>query len=219
VGKVENRFVKLFGTEQDKELLKHTSVHPSQRSRIHKHTARARHASSVQYFNLISIFYHSSLLSSLIVCVANIISLIYPFTCSKISYFMLLNYSLAGAPVHELLLIEYGICIFTLLLILFVNVQHWCHEKLLLMVRLMVLVATSLLSSVVLVLSLSVYVTYSGIGNVNSWLFSLWFEWSIVYHIFLMMSSVFWYPSSWGLLLLLYIWIDAFFYVIHCMHS
>jgi len=40
-----------------------------------------------------------------------------------------------------------------LLLILFVNIQHWCPKKLLLMVRLMVLEATSLLSSVVLLSS------------------------------------------------------------------
>lgn len=99
-------------------------------------------------------FYHLSPFSSLIVHVANIISLIHSFTCFKIWYIMLLNYSVAGSPVYELSLIEYGICIFTLLLnlllILFVNVQHWCHEKLLLMVRLMVLEATTLLSSVVL---------------------------------------------------------------------
>ena len=96
------------------------------------------------------IFYHLSPLSLLIVCVANIISLIHRFTCFKMWYIMLLNYSAAGAQVHELSLIEYGIYIFTLLLILFVNVQHWCHEKLLLMVRLMVLEATSLLSTAVL---------------------------------------------------------------------
>jgi len=41
--------------EQDKELLKQTSVHPSQRSRIHTHTVCARHASSAQCFNLINI--------------------------------------------------------------------------------------------------------------------------------------------------------------------
>ena len=96
------------------------------------------------------IFYHLSPLSLVIVCVANIISLIHRFTCFKMWYIMLLNYSAAGAQVHELSLIEYGIYIFTLLLILFVNVQHWCHEKLLLMVRLMVLEATSLLSTAVL---------------------------------------------------------------------
>jgi hypothetical protein len=73
------------------------------------------------------------------------------------------------------------------------------------------------LSNIVM-LSLSVYVTYSGIGNVNSRLFSLWFEWSIVYHIFVMMSSVYWHPSSCCLLFLLNMdW--CIFYVIHCMHS
>jgi hypothetical protein len=54
VDKVENSFVKWFGTEQDKELLKHSSVHPSQQSKIHTHTVRARHASSVQCFNRIT---------------------------------------------------------------------------------------------------------------------------------------------------------------------
>ena len=57
VDKVENSFVKWFGTEQDKELLKHTSIHPSQRSKIHMHTACARHAFSVQCFNLIRRFW------------------------------------------------------------------------------------------------------------------------------------------------------------------
>ena len=101
-------------------------------------------------------FYHLNPLSSLIVRGANIISLnlTHSFTCFKILYIMLQNYSAEGAPVYELSLMEYGACIFTLLLnlqlILFVNVQHWCHEKLLLMVRLMVLGATSLLSSFVI---------------------------------------------------------------------
>ena len=80
--------------------------------------------------------------------------LTYSFTFFKVWNVMLLSYSAASAPVYENSLIEYGICNFTLLLnlllILFVNIQHWYHEKLLLMVRLMVLEATSFLSSVVL---------------------------------------------------------------------
>jgi hypothetical protein len=99
------------------------------------------------------IFYHLSPLSSLILRVANIISLIIHLRVSK-SDTSLLSYLAAGTPFYELSLMEYGICNFTLLLnfllILFENVQHWCHENLLLMVRLMVLEATSFLPTVVL---------------------------------------------------------------------
>jgi hypothetical protein len=163
------------------------------------------------------IFYHLSLLSSLIVCVANIITLIHQFTCFK-SRTSCCWITQLQVPQFMNFINWIWYLHFTLLLILLVNVQHWCHEKLLLMVRFMVLEAISLLSSVERMSSLSVYVTYSGIWNVNSWFFCVWFEWSVVYHIFFRMSSVFLYLSWWRLSLLLYMdW--CVFYVVHCMHS
>jgi len=71
------------------------------------------------------------------------------------------------------------------------------------------------LSNIVM-LSLSVYVTYAGIGNVNSWLFSVSFEWSTVCHIFFMKFI--------DILLhcaccFCYIWIDIFLLFIACIHN
>ena len=70
------------------------------------------------------------------------------------------------------------------------------------------------LSNIVM-LSLSVYVTYAGIGNVNSWLFSVWFECIILYHIFLM---IFIDILLHGVCCFCFIWIDVFFMLfIACM--
>jgi hypothetical protein len=150
---------------------------------------------------------------------------------------MLLSYSAAGAQVYELSLMEYGICNFilllNLLLILFENIQCWCYEKLLLIVRLLVLGAASLLSTFVLIsrpqrlaLSschcqiLSCYLCHYmshmlavEMLTAGSFL-SGWLEYGISHF----SPDVYWYPTSWCLLPLLYVdW--YIFYVIHCMHS
>ena len=146
------------------------------------------------------IFYYLSPLSSPIVRVANIISLnlTHSFTCFKVWNIMLLNYSAAGAPIlwtfinwiqslHFYIAVEFAvdfICKCTTLMpwkdVIDGQIDG-ARGNILAVLCCTPLQAPPFLSlSNIVMLSLSVYVTYAGIGNVNSWLFSVWFEWSIV---------------------------------------